>query len=778
MRCNQAGLNRVVLIAVCCGLLAFGGRKFAAAHAQEQDEAAMADDADALPVDDEAADAKPKPAPKSKSPAKPGKSAAGAESAVPQDPAVLAILESHPETSAELLRAIQILVDLDQANLAKPFVDELATRKLDLAAKAALANQFNSAILLKLAHNAELGQVLAPFVDDLFTSAESYRRDAKRLAAWARQLGDKDETVRAQAALSLLRAREAAVAPLVEILSDPTRAAERAAATNILVQLDEVAIAPLLGVLESSDAALKSRVVEVLGTLRAQQAVAFLLGPLLSPESGTELRAAAATALEKISGHAPTPGEALRLLEHAARRPLERSRLDDDPAAAPKEVWHWNARRKQSMPISYDPTGASLATAAHLARDLYRLDTTHAGHRRLYLTALLQAAKFRAGLDKPLATGAGTAYAVAAHQGVDVVEDLLADAMAHGYLPAATAAAQILGDTGSAALLQRSGSTPSSLALAAQHADRRLRFAALEAILKFKPTEPFAGSSRVTDGLAYFASSYGVPRVLIAHGRSEEAQKLAGLAGQLGYEADIATNGRRAFELAVNSPDYEFALIHSAIERPPADELLAQLRRDRRTALLPVGFIAPLDDLERIQRFAEMSSRADAFLQPQNEPEMKLFSQRVLARAGRAHVSPAERRAQAIAALDGLIALSQGPQRVFDVRRQEPALAPLLYVPELSTRAAAVLGQLGTVKSQRSLLELADLSTQPLPTRQAAVTAFAHSVRQHGIALTREELLQQYDLYNANAGRDVDTNAVLSAILDTIEHRGRSTADE
>ncbi len=778
MRCNPTGLNHVVLIAVCGGLLAFPGRKFAPLYAQQADEAALDDDADTLPVDDDAADEKPKPAPKPKSPAKAGKSEAAAAPAAPQDPAVLAILESHPETSAELLRAIQILVDLDQASLAKPFVDELATRKLDLAAKAALANQFNSAILLKLAHDAELGPVLAPFIDEVFTSAEAYRRDAKRLAGWARQLGDQDETVRAQAALALVRAREAAVAPLVEILSDPRRAAERAAATEILVQLDELAIAPLLGVLESPDAALKARAVEVLGTLRAQQAVAPLLGPLLSPEGSHELRAAAAAALEKISGHAPTPSEALRLLERAARRPLDQSRLEDDPAAAPRDVWHWNARRKQSMPISYDATGASLAAAAHLARDLYRLDTTHAGHRRLYLTALLQAAKFRAGLDTPLATGAGTAYAVAAHQGVEVVEDLLAYAMAQGYLSAATAAAQILGDTGSARLLARSGSTASSLALAAQHSDRRLRFAALEAILKFKPTEPFAGSSHVTDGLAFFASSYGVPRVLIAHPRSEEAQKLAGLAAQLGYEADIATNGRRAFELAVNSPDYEFAFIHSAIERPPADELLAQLRRDRRSALLPVGFIAPLDDLERVQRFAELASRADAFLQPQNEPEMKLFSQRVLARAGRAHVSPVERRAQAIAALDGLIALSQGPQRVFDVRRQEPALAPLLYVPELSTRVAVVLGQLGTAKGQRSLLELADLSTQPLPTRQAAVTAFAHSVRQHGILLTREELLQQYDLYNANAGRDADTNTVLSAILDTIEQRGRPTADE
>ena len=130
-----------------------------------------------------------------------------------------------------------------------------------------------------------------------------------------------------------------------------------------------------------------------------------------------------------------------------------------------------------------------------------------------------------------------------------------------------------------------------------------LRFAAIDAILKLRPTEPFAGSSHVADGLGFFASSYGTPRVLVVHPRSEMGQQIAGLAAELGYESDLATNGRRAFELAVGSPDYEFILLHSAIERPPVDELLAQLRRDRRTALLPVGLIAPWDDLERVARF-------------------------------------------------------------------------------------------------------------------------------------------------------------------------------
>src|SRR5262249_17913168 len=162
-------------------------------------------------------------------------------------------------------------------------------------------------------------------------------------------------------------------------------------------------------------------------------------------------------------------------------------------------------------------TAASLARATRLARDLHVADPANAAHRRLYLMALLQAVKFRVGLDKPLLTGIGTAYAVAASQRPELIENLLSEALSQGYLPAAPGAAQVLGDIGSAALLMHGGAKPTPLAQAAGSADRRLRFAAVEAIVKLKPRSPFAGSSHVCDALGFFVSSQGTARVLVAH---------------------------------------------------------------------------------------------------------------------------------------------------------------------------------------------------------------------------------------------------------------------
>ncbi len=702
----------------------------------------------------------------------PAAPAGAAAPEVPRDPVVLAVLESHPETPFELLRAIRILNDLGHPQQAAPFVERLTGQNLDRDQQAALFKQFPSAMLMRMARNPELSKSLGPFIDGLYRAADEKRRDPTHLAEWIKHLNDPAEAVRAQATEALLLAGEAAVAPLVTILADPNRVNEQPRAKRILIKLGKTAVPPLLGVLESPDESLKLQVVEVLGAMQAEGAAAALLGPLVSPESSPLLRAMAAAAIQRTSGRVPNSVEALALLQHAARRRLEASREEAGDGERVVEVWQWDPTKKQSVPVTYDPAGASLASALRLAADLHELDPQSTSRRRLYLITLLQAAKLAGGMDKPLSIEPGTPYALATGFGPHAIEDALAGAMAQGFAPAAIAAAQILGDIGSAEQLAHGGATPSALVRAAGSSDRRLRFTATAAIMKLATTAPFAGSSHVTEALGFFAGSYGVPRVLIAHPLSAEGGKLAGLAAAQGYEADVATTGRQAYELAIASPDYDLALIHAAIGKPAVDELVAQLRRDRRTAELPVGLIAPLDNMERVQNYARRAGNLEVFLQPQNDAEMKLFVGDVLAHAGRSHVSVEERRQQALAAIDWLVALAQSPGPVFNIGQLESTIIPLVYVPDVAGKAIELLSDIGTEPSQKALVQLADNSAQPLATRQAAVTALARSIRRYGTLLTSDELYAQYDLYNLNAGRNRDTHRVLGALLDVLEHRG------
>jgi hypothetical protein len=720
------------------------------------------------PAADAAADAKPAARPAAPADAPP----ADAAPAIPDDPAVLAVLESKPQTPFDLLRATQILTDLGHPRLALPFIKQLTGQKLDVEQQAALFKKFPSATLMRLARNAEIAKEIGPFLDGLYQSADAMRRNPARLAEWIKHLSDPSEAVRAQATQALLLAGNSAVAPLVAVMADPAREKEHRLAKRVLVQLGNEGVPALLGTLESPNDLIKTQVVEVLGAIQAEKAVASLMAPLVSPNSSLALRAMTAAAIQRISGRVPNSVEAMQLLEHAARRRLAESQLVGPQSDNVVEFWQWDAAKNESVPVNYDARGAKLAEALRLAADLRTLDGEDPGRRRLYLITLLQAAKLGVGLDKPLPTEQGTPYAVAASFGPHAIEDALGGAMADGYIPAAIAAAQILGDIGQAEMLAHAGATPSILARAASHSDRRLRFAATEAIMKLNPRVPFAGSSGVTQSLGYFAGSYGVPRILIAHPLSAEGGKLAGLATALGYEADVAVTGRQAFELATSSPDYELAFIHAAINRPAADELLAQLRRDRRTRYLPVGFISPLNDLDRVQSFARRSGDVDAFLQPRNDAEMKIFVSDVLARAGQSHVPVEQRRLQALAAIDWLVKLAQQPSGVFDVAQLEAQIIPLLYVPEMSGKAIELLADIGNQQSQQALVQLANAAVQPLATRQAAVTALAQNIRKYGTLLTSGEIYAQYDLYNLNAGRNRDTHVVLSALLDVIEHQG------
>ena len=109
---------------------------------------------------------------------------------------------------------------------------------------------------------------------------------------------------------------------------------------------------------------------------------------------------------------------------------------------------------------------------------------------RLALLARLTAAKLDQDLDQPLPAGAGMAHYAATAAGADAVEQALAAAMAEDNPIAAAAAAEILGEIGSAELLTRPGPHISPLAAALQSPSRRVRFTALKTVIQIAPTTP------------------------------------------------------------------------------------------------------------------------------------------------------------------------------------------------------------------------------------------------------------------------------------------------
>ena len=180
--------------------------------------------------------------------------------------------------------------------------------------------------------------------------------------------------------------------------------------------------------------------------------------------------------------------------------------------------------RRQCVARSVTPADAARVLAARFARDAYALAPDDREIRWLYLATMLDAAAYANGLDRPL-DEKDPAIIEAKSFGVKVIDEVLEYAMAHGHPAAATAAARLLGQIGKADELLYQGDKPAPLVQAVQDPDRRLRMAALEAIVRLKPSKPFAGSSYVPAALGFFAASSGVRHALVGGPNIEQVAR-------------------------------------------------------------------------------------------------------------------------------------------------------------------------------------------------------------------------------------------------------------
>ncbi|HUT90087.1 MAG TPA: hypothetical protein VMY37_11360 [Thermoguttaceae bacterium] len=686
-----------------------------------------------------------------------------------ESPAVEAILATRPSTPRELVRSAKILADLERPDLAKGFLNQVLSANLDQQQLVALQGLLGAGLFREMASRADLAPEAQQLNEAVLTAVSRHLQDPARLAGLIKQLQDPAAEVRQQALVELERSGAAAVGPLLAVLADPARAAEHGNVRAALARLGGDAVDPLIAILESGNPKLTVEAIGLLAKLQAEKAAVFLLAPFASDESAPEVRRAAESALLSLSGKTPSRHEALQLLAQRAQEYFDgRAPLRED-LDGQVQLWTWDAGAKQVAARSAPADEASRLLASRLAREAYSVAPDDHGVRVLYLATMLEQAAYENGLDKPLGATEGTLAGRVAECGPEIVEDVLVYALRSGHAPAATVAARVLGEIGHSETLLCQGPRPSALAQAAWNADRRVRLAAVHAILRLEPIEPFPGSSRVTEALVYFAGSGGTPRALVAGPSTEEDQRVGGYLVALGYQVDTAVNGREVVRKLLASPDYELALVDAALERPTVDFLLQQLRRDCRTAKLPVGVTAREGQLERARLLVRNDPLGEAFSRPHTQEAVQWQVAELMDLAGPERVLPAERQRQAAWAMKWLAELTGREKTIYDLRCAQDAAIAALLVPHLAPDAVRVLANLGTPRCQRALVDLASRWTQPMELRLAATQAFRQSTEQNGILLTTEQILQQYDRYNRSENLDTGTRQLLGLLLNCIE---------
>jgi hypothetical protein len=712
-------------------------------------------------------------------PPKPATAAAGAataptagESDKPEPLVIQLLRASNPTTPRELMQAAQSALQFGRPDEAKRYLAKLVADKPADEALAALAAPFAD-FLLQLNSNKELQPEGKQAAELVYSAARQIVENPERIAAAITQLSAAEPRGRQDAIEALQRAGTHVVNPMLRVLADPSRQAEQANVRTALIQLGRTTELPLIAAVDAKDQNLVMQIIAVLGRMRSKRAALHLLPLALDPQSPPPMRQLASAALQQIAGVVPDLYEADKYLRRYAdqylRGDLDYERSTEDTVT----LWNWDETQQGVFPHVYPRLDAGLFLAVEIVNDLYRLRPHDDSVRRLKLLTELERAKVLGGLAQPLLV-------------LDKIEDatardinqVLHDAMRLRRVPAAIAAAELLGQMGDAAVLNSPAGIAGPLAEAMTFSDRRVRFAAVLTTVKLAPGQLFPGAGRVAENLAWFVETSGRDIVLIGHPRGEDAQSLVGFMNALGYEGEGVYIGRDFADRAFANPDYPFLLIAGSIDRPPVLELVQWLRRDYRTARQPIGVMARGERFDSLREAFRDDPYTTVFPRIHSTDIAAIEVEKLKAIAGRNLVGSEERLAQALASLQALARLAKNPATLveYDLLRHESTVIRALNNPLLSDHAAQLLALFATPRAQAALADLASQSSRPLENREAAAAALAGAVKLRGLRLSQQQVAEQLARYQTAeaakaSGQIVDEPGrdVLAAVVKAIE---------
>jgi hypothetical protein len=683
------------------------------------------------------------------------------------DPAVQALLDTKPSTPVDLYEVIQLLLKLEEPAAARPLLAQLLETATEPGPLVALGRKFGRDELERFGTTPTLQPQAKEFAARVLAALSQADRDPERIAQLIARLQTPSYEARVAAINGLRGGGEVATAALIDVLNDPSRAAEHALVRVALAATADTAIGPLRAMLASGNEATMLAVVQTLALVEDDFVLNDLYLAAFPPSSPAAVRAQAQAALAKRLKTTLPPMDAAAKLMLTAETLYRRNA---PPLVETTETWRWNAETKRPEAIRLPARVEELQRAAQFADAASAIAGGDSTARRLASAALLEAAQ-RQPSDPSQASALLNQWAADRRITPGDLEALYDLTYALERYPTTAAIVSLLGVSAPAdQLLTSLGGRPTLLVRAATSADPTVRFAAVGAIFNLKPTQPFVGSSGVADSLAWFASAEGVDRVLVVDHKAGRARDVAAmLTGTLRAEAydDVAA----ALQAAATQADVRLVLVERSLVEPSQGNFLARLRADYRSRGLPVGVVCEPEEVERFRSRYYADPLTFALYRPTSAEQLqRQFSLNPVPESA-TMVDNAERLRRAKAALAAMQTFLETKNTVFNLRPYEAQLLAATTSPELATAALGVLGRLGSATVQRTLVETASATARPLELRQAAAAAFIENVRRFGTLLTIDEIRLQYDRYNASETLDAPTQELLGAVLDAIELR-------
>ncbi len=604
------------------------------------------------------------------------------------------------------------------------------------------------------------------------------------------------ETVRGITAI--WKGNEISVEQMIAILGVSDDAGELAEIESLLRSMRSEAKEALGLVLGSGNSKLVGRAAKLLFSYIPEGETFVYYPALFDRRLDGETTATLGSYVAKLDGKQPTiPEAAIRLymvaLEYFGRD--RKLRIDSEGQVA---FWEIGEPTGQLRYTSLPAVAAYRLMVDRFANQAYRLDPNNRTIQTFYHLARWEKIVNERGLDEPFDLAELGRSETAKTLGIPELEAILSEAMQRDCSAAGMVAATLLGQVGDfdSLLLPLSSSRendrglPRMLVQASGSGDRRIRFAALKAIMQLNPNRPYPGSSLVSDALLWFGRSEGKRLAVIGCPKIANAMMLGGFLSSFGYESRIATSCGDLFQEAIDSPDVEWAILDERCSKPIVPVFSQNMRNDIRTRELPVAIISadpevlkatpveiPLTLISKLE--LEISnttlrhSLAMIFPYPQNTDSTAWIEAQLRKMTGANPVPPPIRLEQARQSLRWLAAIQRESSSVYRIENLEPFAFRAASSLILAEEGLELLAQIRSNQTQQFLAEYAINEAAPGSLREKAALAFAENVKKHDVLIRGRQVKRLLDMFDFQVRNDKKSDAALESLVNTILERRR-----
>ena len=698
------------------------------------------------------------------------------------------VLYREPTTPLEIMKAVHALTSPGKPGLVRFYLRKFLTLELTPQQAAEIVDNIGSATLFQISRKAEFAPQGGAVTAKILAEAREYWRDPETLREPLDRLGSSEKAESAEAVRALWKGADVSVELLLERLAQSDDENDVAAIQDFLPSFGPGIAEALSETFRSGNAKLIGRTAKSLDKFLPQDQAFLFYAPMFGQLSD-ELRGEIGTYVEKRQGSQPTAEKAAVVLYKRAKDYFDKNRALKSDAEGYVRFWNWDAVENKPKHIKMLVPAAYRLFAWRYASLAHRVLPDDDGIKRLYLLTLFDRTAHLNGLDTPLGDDPAAFQYAFGELTTAQLETVLKEAMASGHFAAAQIAATLLGERTADELLYDSPSDKPRIHVQAVAApDRRVRFAALEAVMKINPEKPFPGSSLVVDALTWFAGSEGKRIAVVAHPRQAIAAKVGGHFAVCGYQAELAATSAAAMRTAANSPDVELMVIDLLCQRPTVPDMLQAMRQDNRTYDIPIAVLT--DDERALASATDFRSlpfmqkiekqRGDnpfalslsAMYPPvASDDAARKIDLDLFERCGVEPVPASLRLQQARQSLAWLKEIVESPTKIYQIEGLDSVVRRAVHSETKIWQGLELAASIKSGTMQELIYDAAAQAMYPMELRQEAADRFKESVDKFGVLLRGQQVQRLYDRYNASEHEPKESQEVLSGIIDIVEEK-------